>query len=107
MNKTFTPHPVSIMRARSGESVAAPGPVEELHEWARDVPGGWDTTNVEDIVPVSRGPRVAAGRSVWVRAGRPGSARVSAGVRRRLTVRTSVPSHPRTKAYGLGVSVTV
>eukprot|EP00966_Prymnesium_polylepis_P074886 1737276-Prymnesium_polylepis.1 len=21
-------------------------PLEELHEWARDVPGGWDTTNV-------------------------------------------------------------
>jgi hypothetical protein len=27
-------------------------PLEELHEWARDVPGGWDTTNVMDVVPV-------------------------------------------------------
>ena len=27
-------------------------PLEELHEWARDVPGGWDTTDVLDVVPV-------------------------------------------------------
>ena len=24
----------------------------DLHEWAREVPGGWDTTDVEDVVPV-------------------------------------------------------
>ena len=31
----------------------------ELHEWAREIPGGWDTTDVTDVVPV--GMRDSAG----------------------------------------------
>ena len=52
----------ATVRADLGEATedeVAPGApdtitisVEELNEWARNVPGGWDTSNVEDVVPV-------------------------------------------------------
>ena len=47
-------------------------------------------------------PEAAAGRR-RAAGGHRRPPEAAAGGRARLTVRTSVPSHPRTKAYGLGV----